>query len=751
MAVEVSGSGRVEDDIVDAEIVGEGRMDRLREKTGPYKKKAGLAVGQQWKNITARLGEWFSASDITDDQLTVQIEERRVRSARRGEIELKQRAAVITAQMNAVSAVNPVRATALAGQLADVQAQIEIRQNSESLVKVGGRELDKARWGKKASRTAVAALGGVAYANIAMAQPTLGLAALGLAAPFGWWFLGRPKVGGDERAAGLGPSVIDPQTGVAVPAPEVPPLFVPQTLADMSRVSLVKRESARVQGEHDLVTALVKARIITEAERDETHLAGVIEPSGPGWSATVELPRGAKASSAVARIEELASALRIKNSRIELRVDTSEEGHDGRFHLWVANEENPYGQGKSRSPLVDAETWDFWTNGIPLGTDPRQGRHDLELIWSSILIGGLPGFGKSFLARLVASAAALDPHITVHVATGKAGPDWAATKQIAKSYVAGNTPDRIHAFLDLLNGLIADMQKIGQELEQLSEDEPERCPEGKLTRALAEERGLGLTLLIVDELQELLDAAAMMKIKTDDDPDSKSSGRNGKDVLVETMARFVRVSRYAGGMGLFITQRPDSDSVPTKLREVCAKRACFRVKGVNSSKMVLGDDAVNAGAAPHTLLDSHKGVFVLDAGGVEGHLALKADVIELPEFKEINLRGRELRLKAGTLKGFAAEYGVEDQATRDRRQLLADVLVVLDAEKVDRARTERLVELLVAAMRLRYEGLTNAQLQARLREAGAGTTKKLGPIDGMANPNGYLREDVAAAHAKTGK
>jgi hypothetical protein len=165
--------------------------------------------------------------------------------------------------------------------------------------------------------------------------------------------------------------------------------------------------------------------------------------------------------------------------------------------------------------------------------------------------------------------------------------------------------------------------------------------------------------------------------------------------------------------------------------------------------MVLGEDAVGDGAAPHLLLDSQKGVFVLDAGVEEGHVTLKADVIELPEYKEINLRGRDLRTKAGTLSGYAAEEGEAAAAQAEASRILDDCLTVMDVAKVDRARTERLLDLLVDFRPADYGKLTTAQFQKRLRDAGAGTTGKLGPIDGMANPNGYTREQIAAA--QTGK
>jgi hypothetical protein len=522
----------------------------------------------------------------------------------------------------------------------------------------------------------------------------------------------------------------------------VPPFITP--------VDLTKRDAARVRGELDLVTAFARAGIITDKEIPETHTVGGLREDGPGWTATVELPRGVKASVATGRVEELASALRIKKQRIELTHDAGEDGHEGRVRLWVANSDSPYGKTKTPSVLVDAPRWDFWNQGVPLGADARGGRQTMHLLWSSLMVGGLMGYGKSYFARLVAAAAALDPTVRIIVVTGKTGPDWAPLKHIAHRYIAGATPDIIREVLAVMEGTIGEMQDRGTELEVLYETDPDKAPEGKITQELAA-GGMGPVLLVVDELQELLDGAALVRVTMVDDEaiDSDKPGRtptrSGKDVLVESFARYVRVTRFVGGMGVFITQRPDANSVPTALREVCAKRASCRVKGDRSAKMVLGDDAVSGGAAPHMLTEDSKGVVVLDQGGEEGHVTLKADVIDLPDFKAICLRGRDLRIEAGTLTGDAAVLGKADAEAAAARLLLADVLAVMDVAGVDRARTERLVELLTAHSPARYDALTGAQLQAQLRGAGAGGTKKLGALDGMANPNGYTREQVATA------
>jgi len=734
MAIETHQT-QTPDDVIDVEVVEPGRLDRLKEKTAPHAEKARAGLVEQRARVAIRVTNWFKTADVSDAELAEEIEKKR----RRADRHHARAPRAPRADVAPAGGEGPV----LAGVPGPVnQVPLQVPRVSVNRAEISGRDLVKARWAKKAGRAGMVVAGAYGAVNGIAMEPLLALAALGISGPVSWWYLARPLSEEEEAAAKQGPAAGDSPTSV----PQAQ--FVPDVL-DASRVSLVKGADERVRGEADLVKALVHAGVVSASQESETHIVGLIREDGPGWAATIELPRGMKAGEAISRVEAIASALRIKKSRIELRPDTSEEGHEGRVRLWVANEDNPYGSQKTASPLITAESWDFWNDGIPLGVDARGNRHSLHLLWSSLMIGGIQGFGKSYLARLIGAAGALDPHLNVHLITGKTGPDWAPAKHVAKSYISGASQDKIRQVLALMDKLITEMQAVGDELERLYEEDPKKCPEGKLTPELAREKGLGLTLLVVDELQELLDAAAMMKIKVDDDPDSRSQGRSGKDVLVETFARYVRVTRFVGGMGLFVTQRPDAESVPTKLRGVCAKRACFRVKGVASSKMVLGDDAVADGAAPHLLLDSQKGVFVLDAGVEEGHVTLKADVIELPDYKEINLRGRDLRIKAGTLSGFAQEHGEADAAVAATSVLLTDCLFVLDAAGTDRARTERLVELLGAHRPDEYGELTNAQLQKRLRDAGAGTTGKLGPIDGMANPNGYTREQIAAA--QTGK
>lgn len=711
---------------------------------------ARMATG--WSRLQRRGTEWLMAAELDDldtalREVVVDRDRRQEHAQAEHHRDLRRLRHRITEEADADDAADAARlglalgAVASSGPLAPTDA-------------ITRRDIDRLRWRRRITRIGIVLAAGYGALTVTLHTPVIAPLEL-IGALMTVWIAGRSADADDQddkakAAAGAATQAATDDDGAA-PAPgqepEVPPFVTP--------VSLSKRDTARVRGELDLVTAFAMAGIIRAEQIPETHTVGGLTADGPGWTATVELPRGVKASAATGRVEELASALRIKKVRIEMTQDVGDDGHEGRVRLWVANSDSPHGKTKTPSVLTSAPAWDFWNEGVPLGTDARGNRQTMHLLWSSLMVGGLMGYGKSYFARLVAAAAALDPTVRIIVVTGKTGPDWAPLKHIAHRYIAGATPDIIREVLAVMESTIGEMQDRGTELERLYETDPAKAPEGKITFQLAHD-GMGPVLLVVDELQELLDGAALVRVAVDDDnADSDKPGRtptrSGKDVLVESFARYVRVTRFVGGMGVFITQRPDANSVPTALREVCAKRASCRVKGDRSAKMVLGDDAVAAGAAPHMLTEDSKGVVVLDQGGEEGHVTLKADVIDLPDFKDICLRGRDLREAAGTLTGDAAKLGEADRARRQARQVLTDAIAVLDGQGVDRARTERLVDLLTAAHPDRYEGLTGAQLQARLRDAGAGTTRKLGAIDGMANPNGYTREQLADALNGKGK
>ncbi|MFB6889440.1 hypothetical protein ACFCX4_09030 [Kitasatospora sp. NPDC056327] len=733
-----------------------------------------------------RTAAWLKTEDLTTEDMASAVLDHRRRQNQARETQLRQELArvssrIVTAKRTEVGrADNDVHrdgpeVVQLKGQRELLQAQLAEHQE---MTKAGSGtpptdgELSRARWSRKAGRAA-GLVGAVVGGGVLLPvqDPRWLLASLPAAA-VALWRAGA-RVENEETGPRL--SAFE-QVPAQAPEPAQGPAFAAAVLAAQQAVQEVTspgaaaarqvadaaQEAAQVQGAMDLIHALVQAGIVTRAEAQDTRLVGVIRPDGPGWTATVELPGTATAEEAIAKGTELASALRVKSAQLQMYMDVSDDGHEGRFVIWCANTANPYAGAPVPSELIGAGSWDFWQQGIPLGTNARGVRKILNLLWNSLLIGGLMGYGKSYLARLIASAAVLDPYVRIILLCGKSGADWAALKLVAHSYVSGNTAPVIRDMHAVMEQTIAEMSQHGVRLEQLFESDPKACPEGKVTPALARTEGLELTLLLVDELQEILDAAAGMKLLSADEAEAaleaeggrRPAGRNGKDVMVSNFARFMRVARYVGGMAVIVTQRPDSNSVPTELREVASMRGSYRVKGAHSARMVLGDDAVAAGASPHRLLDHHKGVVVLDEGAQEGHDTVRADLINLDDFRAICERGRDLRVLAGTLTGYAkqvrerdqaqaAEAAQADVARTGRDRLLADVLAAMDTAGVDRMRSETLLTALTEARPEEYLDWRASRLTDALREAGAGQTERLGPWEGMANPRGYLRQQIA--------
>ncbi|MBC3844715.1 hypothetical protein GXW82_44480 [Streptacidiphilus sp. 4-A2] len=163
--------------------------------------------------------------------------------------------------------------------------------------------------------------------------------------------------------------------------------------------------------------------------------------------------------------------------------------------------------------------------------------------------------------------------------------------------------------------------------------------------------------MIFDELQNFLLAAQTIRSGTrPNDPSYATLTR-------EALTTLNRQNSSQGGICTAIVHRPGPDSpVTPDLRDAFAGRVSYRVKGIDSARNVLGPDAVADGAAPHDLLEVHKGVAVVELGEDGGHYTLKADMITLEEFDGICTRGRLLRKEAGKLVGYAAESAEAEQA-----------------------------------------------------------------------------------------
>ena len=235
-----------------------------------------------------------------------------------------------------------------------------------------------------------------------------------------------------------------------------------------------------------------------------------------------------------------------------------------------------------------------------------------------------------------------------------------------------------------------------------------------------------IIMVTIDELQEFLSA---MDQKT-------------REEVIELLCRIARRAPAAGFISNFASQRPDADSVPTKLREIITYRYCTQVVDKTSSDMVLGKGKASQGADASILSEEHKGVGVLVTGPASFEI-VRVDMMDLTKFIDVCARGRALRIEAGTLSGDAVGdvLAAADAAGVTVPRVVSDVLTVMHhAAKMHTA------DLLTALAELDEDAwgdLTSDGLASALEEAGVVRTTKQVKISGT-NLAGYRREDIEA-------
>lgn len=402
-----------------------------------------------------------------------------------------------------------------------------------------------------------------------------------------------------------------------------------------------------------LVDAFRDAKLIG---KDETlRLVERASRQGEGWAVTVDLPATRKAADVIKHREALASALAVDEVQLIVERVRGTGGHAGRVALWVADRD-PYASPPLPSPLVRAEQWDAW-RPIPFGRAARNRPIFLPLVWTSLLVGAIPRQGKTFATRLPAAGLILDPFTRLYVFDGKGGKDWEAARQVAHRFVCGDELEYTEAVRDYLIELVAEVQTRFARMATLDD---ETCPESKITPALSRDLSMGMpiTAVIIDEVQVFLENPTRQVVggtKT-------TLGAHIADLLTY----LAKKGPAAGIVVIMATQRPDSTTIPSRLRAVLGSRFALRVMDWRDSNIILGEQMNTRGYDSSTLLPGHKGVGILrpdgDTEAGADLLALTVRTYYMPngEWRDVCARGRELRTAAGTLTGHAAG----DHATR---------------------------------------------------------------------------------------
>ncbi len=455
-----------------------------------------------------------------------------------------------------------------------------------------------------------------------------------------------------------------------------------------------------------------------------------ITRDGPGWRADVDLPYGVTVTDILDRRDRLASGLRRPLGCVWPEPVADE--HAGRMMLWV---------GDRALNKVKPPVWPLAKGGsaslfapLPFGTDQRGRRVDLTLMYDNLLIGAMPGMGKTFSLRTPLLAAALDPLAELLIWELKGTGDLDSLgRKVAADYGSGPDDATCAAALESIRYVYKDLERRAKVISSLPKD---KCPENKVTPDLAKVRALGLhpLVLAIDECQELF-----------------SHETYGKEAGALCTA-IIKRGRALGVILLLATQRPDRDSLPTAISANVGSRFCLRVMGQTENDMVLGTSSYKNGVRATTFTKSDKGIGYL-VGATDDPQIVRTYYIDGPEAERICDRARAARIAAGTLTGMAAGKTPERAAAVDT--LLDDIIAVVPTDEA-KVWSETVISRLAELRPELYGGWTDeagewdaAQLSTALKRYGVKTVQVNRRIDGkVVNKRGLDRSHITTATAE---
>ncbi|MFF0076567.1 cell division protein FtsK [Streptomyces sp. NPDC005494] len=544
------------------------------------------------------------------------------------------------------------------------------------------------------------------------------------------WRFGTAAVA--VAAATIGIALADPMLQTGMAGAIVTPLAYlgrgkETHLLDQGAPPLRVDMSAQQLNDALRAAGLLKSGRATDDEKDAPRVSCSMGPvrDGRGWAVIFDLPRGGgkTASDVLAKREVIAQELGVDEIQVIMsRVRAAKGGNAGRVSMWVADDD-PYLGKPNPSPFATAERFSIW-DPIPFGQDARGNRIEVPVMWQSMFFGGLPRRGKTFTQRLMTAAGLLDAYVRHYVADGKGGADWMPMRAVAHRLVMGAEDDAIEALKAMLAELLVEMERRFAILRELPTP---ICPEGKLTPEIVQRYNLPVIFVTIDELQEYFTAME----------------KEDREQVINDLCRIARRGPAAGFVSNFASQRPDAESVPTKLREIITLRYSTQVVDRASSDMVLGKGKAAQGADASVLSEDHVGTGVLVTGPAS-YVTVRADYLDGTGFALLCQKGRALRQAAGQLTGDAAGdvTAAADAAGVKLAPILSDVLEVM--RHSPRMFTTDLLAGLVNLDEDVYGDFNAERLAAELEAAGVKRTSKQVKISG-ANAAGYQRRDIEGA------
>lgn len=494
-----------------------------------------------------------------------------------------------------------------------------------------------------------------------------------------------------------------PVVGVAAaPDPTARTLF-------RRRTTTVHQEVPRADR---IVFALANLGIKTLADpiaADPEHAVqflGDIHPNKAktGHEVTVILPGGTPAALVIRQLLRFAGLINYNQATVFL--EQVEDAPPTWLRIVMLDE--PIGRRKARRwRYLDGGHTDFF-RPMEVGEDQHGNPVSILLDEASILVGAIPGAGKTWAGRVIAAAAALDPRVMLYVANFKGGAGWRAAKPVCHFYrSSGDVGSIIRDVYKALKPLQAEITRRGQ----LIEEAFDRFLSSKLTPAMADDVTLGLApiVIVIDEYHFAF-----------------SHPLHGKRlrVLVEDL---IRRGREYGIVIILLTQKPSSRTTPTDLRDNMSLRIAMKLMAQSAHDMILGSGAWKNGWRTHQFPRRARGLALI-VGEDDHPITCQFPNVDDQEIAQVFQRALARRAATGRLTGEAlGDVLVEDETGPASNPTTVDLLQVWPSEPdpeaavradglVQRVTTATLVERLATLDEDRYGGWTPGMLTEDLAE-----------------------------------
>ncbi|MFE4682579.1 FtsK/SpoIIIE domain-containing protein [Streptomyces sp. NPDC056721] len=459
--------------------------------------------------------------------------------------------------------------------------------------------------------------------------------------------------------------------------------------------------------------------------QDGIKFVSPITREGPGWRADIDLPLGVTVADVADRRGRLASGLRRPLGCVWPDADPNE--HEGRLILWVGDRDLSK-TGIVKWQLAGARRHDIFKRN-PFGIDPRGRAQSVPMIQHNILIGSLPGQGKTASVRVLACGAALDPTVELWLHENKGTGDLDSLECVSHRFVSGIDDDSIKYAADSLKLLREEVMRRAGVIKKLPRD---LCPDKRITRQIADKRSLKLWPLVgvFDECQNLF-------------AHSKYGKQAGED------AEFIiKLGRALGVILVLATQRPDKDSLPTGISGNVSIRFALKVAGQVENDMILGTSAYKNGVRATSFrpeIDAGNGYL---AGATALPVVVRTAYLDDNATHAIAQRAHALRKAEGTLSGHALGEDT-GAAAGPSYDLLADVAAVVPVSE-ERVWNERIAARLAELRPEVYGGWKGENVTSALKPHGITTRGVAGTTDDgeRTTRRGIVRADLTTAIAE---